>query len=193
MIHADLLTLHRDATDTATAYVSRVRPDDLQRPTPCAGWNLRSLLAHMVGQNRGFTVAVRGGNAPKIAYAPEQFTQERWSASAGGLVAAFARAQPGTPILEVELHPTDPLPLSTVVGAHLLDTAVHTWDVARSIDLGYTPPPEIADAVLRVAESVPDSEARDRAGAAFAHPLPIPSGATAWERSLALLGRDPHR
>jgi uncharacterized protein (TIGR03086 family) len=160
MTPADLIALHRTAIDAATAYIGRVRPDDLPRPTPCAEWDLRALLAHMVGQNRGFTVAVRGGNAPKIAYGPEPFTEQRWIASAGGLISAFAQAHPEAMILEVELNPTRPLPLTTVVGAHLVDTAVHTWDVARSLDLGFTPPSEVADAVLRVAESVPDSAAR---------------------------------
>lgn len=191
MITADLVALHRDAIDAATAYAGRVTPEDLRRPTPCAGWSLRTLLAHMVGQNRGFTVAARGGNAPKISYAPESFTRQRWVESAGGLVAAFAEADPNAGIVAVELHPTAALSLATVVGAHLLDTAVHTWDVARSLGLGHTPPPEIADAVLRVAESVPDGEGRDKPGAAFAHARPVPDDASAWERSLALLGRDP--
>ena len=111
--------------------------------------------------------------------------------SAGALVAAFAGADPSVGIIEVELHPTSPLSLSTVVGAHLLDTAVHTWDVARSLGLEYGPTPEIADAVLRVAKTVPDDDNRERPGAAFAHALPEPPAATVWERSLALLGRAP--
>lgn len=191
MLTTDLLGLHRDAIDAATAYVSRVTPDDLRRPTPCRGWDLGALLAHMIGQNRGFTIAARGGNAPKIAHTPEPFTEERWIASAGALVAAFAGADPSVGIIEVELHPTSPLSLSTVVGAHLLDTAVHTWDVARSLGLEYVPTPEIADAVLRVAKTVPDDDNRERPGAAFAHALPEPPAATVWERSLALLGRAP--
>jgi uncharacterized protein (TIGR03083 family) len=44
----------------AGSLVDRIGPADLARPTPCAGWDLRALLAHLIGQNHGFAEAVDG-------------------------------------------------------------------------------------------------------------------------------------
>lgn len=190
MTAPDLRSLHRDALTVADSFVSRVTPADLHRPTPCAGWDLAALLAHMVGQHRGFAAAARDGNAGKTAYRPEEFTPAGWRGSVDDLTAAFAGMDPDMPVLLVELHPLQPLPTEVVVGAHLLDTAVHTWDVARSLGLSFSPDPETAAEVLRVAEPLPDDESRDRPGAAFAHAVPT-DATDPWERSLALLGRNP--
>src|SRR5690349_14873473 len=62
-------TIHRHALDLASELVATIRPADLGRPTPCAGWDLAALLAHMTGQNHGFADALRGGTAV-AAYAP---------------------------------------------------------------------------------------------------------------------------
>ena len=62
-------TLHHRALDLAAELVATVRPADLGRPTPCAGWDLGALLAHMTGQNHGFADALRGGT-DVAAYAP---------------------------------------------------------------------------------------------------------------------------
>ena len=104
------------------------------------------------------------------------------------LVAAFAAADLTDEVVEVELHPTRPLPISVLVEAQFLDTVVHTWDVAAAIGESFTPEPDVADAVLGIAETIPDDERRERPGAAFARALP--SGTTPWERALALLGRE---
>jgi hypothetical protein len=39
--------VHRRTVLSSIEVVDRVRPGDLDRPTPCAAWSLRELLAHM--------------------------------------------------------------------------------------------------------------------------------------------------
>ena len=68
---------------------------------------------------------------------------------------------------------------------------MHTWDVAAALGESYTPEADVVDAVLRIAEPIPDDERRDRPGAAFAHA--VVGGDTAWERTLGLLGRRQRR
>ncbi len=80
-----------------------------------------------------------------------------------------------------------PLPIAVLVQAQLLDTVVHTWDVAAALGESYTPEPDVVDAVLRIAEPIPDDERREKPGAAFAHARE--TDGTPWERTLALLGR----
>lgn len=183
---ADARTQHRSALVLATGYVGRVEAADLSRSTPCAGWTLADLLAHMVGQHLGFAAAVGDGDAPKAAYAPVPFTPDRWAESVEALTAAFAGADVEGHAVEIEFSP-DPLPIPVLVGAQLLDTVIHTWDVARSLGQDFVPPPDLAAAVLRIAETIPDDGRREQPGAAFAHALPATG--EPWERALALLGR----
>jgi uncharacterized protein (TIGR03086 family) len=182
----DTRRLHRSAIEAADEHVRRVTREDLGRPTPCASWTLADLLAHMVGQHDGFAAAVRDGHAPASAYAPVPYTPERWERSVAGLLAAFAAADLDGEAVEIELSP-DPLPIGFIVGAQLLDTVVHTWDIARALGTPHTPADELVAVVARLAETVPDDERRDAPGAAFAHALP--AHGTAWERALARLGR----
>ncbi len=190
MVSEDRRSLHRHALQLADGFVDRITASDLTRATPCADWDLGQLLAHMIGQHRGFAAATRDGTAPVSAYAPVRFTLAEWHRSVDELLAAFDAADLAESVIEVELHPTKPLPMPVIIGAQLLDTAVHTWDVARSVDRTFTPDDELAEAVLKIAEPIPDDELREAPGAAFAHSLPATG--SPWERALALLGRDPH-
>src|SRR6201990_1325503 len=52
--------LDRAAGLVAAAVACRIRPGDLDRATPCDGWTLADLLAHLSVQHRGFAAAARG-------------------------------------------------------------------------------------------------------------------------------------
>jgi hypothetical protein len=45
----DLVDAHVRTMRVSAEIVSRARVEDLGRPTPCAGWDLRALLAHPFG------------------------------------------------------------------------------------------------------------------------------------------------
>jgi hypothetical protein len=59
----DIRSVHRAAVVASVDVVNTVTPNDLHRATPCDGWNLSHLLAHMTVQHRGFTAAARGDGA----------------------------------------------------------------------------------------------------------------------------------
>src|ERR687885_173720 len=69
-ITLDVLPLHRAAVTTSVDVVDTVRPADLTKPTPCAGWNLADLIAHMTVQNRGFAAAARGHGEDATVWDP---------------------------------------------------------------------------------------------------------------------------
>ncbi|MBW0107049.1 maleylpyruvate isomerase N-terminal domain-containing protein [Pseudonocardia sp. KRD291] len=84
--------LHRRASDDATAVIARIGAGDRGRDTPCAGWDLDALLAHLIGQNHGFA------DDPAAD----------WQASADRLVTSFARAPAETTVLLAEIRPDGP-------------------------------------------------------------------------------------
>lgn len=181
-----IIDLHRRALAVAGAVVARVRPADLTRPTPCAGWDLGALLGHMIGQNHGFAEAVETGSAPRSAYAPRP---TGWPGSADRLSTAFAAAPADRTVLLVEISGEQRFPVHVVAGFHLLDTVVHTWDVAAALGEPFRPDDDLVAETLAQARRVPTGPARERPGAAFAPERP--AAGDDWDRTLALLGRDP--
>lgn len=188
--------LHAAALAQAGEVIAHVRPDDLSRPTPCAGWNLEHLLMHMVGQNHGFAAALHaasgtGPAAGLAAYAPRPVSADPgppWCTSADAVAAAFARAPATAAVLLAEVSP-DPLPRDAVQRIHLLDTVVHTWDVAVTLGRTHRPDDALVAAVLAVARRVPAGPTRTEQGAAFGAPRPA-ADSDEWRTALALLGRD---
>jgi uncharacterized protein (TIGR03086 family) len=180
----DLRELHEKALALAVDLVAQVGPDDLRRPTPCAGWSLAELLGHMIGQHRGFAAAVRGLAAPAEAFLPVRFDPVAWHASVRELGSAFAAADVTATAVVVELSST-PLPMEQLVAAQLIDTVVHTWDIAQALGVDFTPPPDLRTATAAIAAALPDRAYGP--GRAFSAPLPC-DGDT-WQQTLALVGR----
>ena len=181
--------LHRFAVDGASLLVERVRSEDLGLATPCGEWTLGDLLAHMIGQHRGFALAVSDHDAPKSAYEPVTFDPSSWTESVSALLAAFDHAVLDDTAVLIEVRP-NPLPITWIVSAQTLDTAVHTWDIAQALGQWFEPSAEITAAVADLAATIPDGQGRERSDAAFGHALS--ADGSVWERTLAYLGRDPH-
>lgn len=185
-----MIELHAKALNGATAVIAQVEAADLDRPTPCVGWDLRALLAHCIGQNHGFADAVVGGDAPASAFAPRPPEPGAWEASAERVHAAFRAAPPERPVLLVEFGRGARFPVSRALGFHLLDTVVHAWDVATSLGQPFRPDDDLLAAVAEVARQVPTGAARQRPGAAFGPELAAADD-DLWAATLRLLGRAP--
>lgn len=187
-------TLHRRALDAVTALLADLTPADLDRPTPCAGWDLRQLLAHMIGQNLGFAAAA-GGDAGVDAFAARPVDADvarEWVRSADAVAdgMAAAVATEGRTILLAELPDLGRLPAPFVLEMHLLDTVVHGWDVAGALGRPFRPDDELIAAILEMARLVPSGPDREKPGASFA-PALDGTDDDAWATELRLLGRDP--
>ena len=190
-----IIELHRRAVQASVDVVSRIGGGDLGRDTPCAGWNLGDLLAHMTVQHDGFAAAAKGLGADPAVWQPRPLGADptgEYAAAARRVLDAFAA--PGVLAREFalpEISTAVTFPAERAIGFHLVDYVAHGWDVARSLGLPYQLDPDVLDIALRVAAAVPDGENRLAPGAAFAPALPVPEDAPALDRIVALLGRSP--
>ena len=179
--------------------VAEVTRDDLGRPTPCAGWNLLDLLAHMTVQHHGFAAAARGGGDSPTIWASDRVADAvaadpggTYAAAASDLLDAFA----ADGILDAtialpEFGPGATFPGAVAIGFQFVDYVAHGWDVARSIGAPFVLQHDVVAAVLPLVFVIPDGEYRTMDGAPFGPAIAAPDGASDLDRILSHLGRSP--
>jgi uncharacterized protein (TIGR03086 family) len=191
----DLRSADATAVRATMTVVSRVRAEDLDRPTPCAEWNLAALLAHMTAQPDGFAAAADGhGESPdewRVRPLGEDPSTE-YARASERVIAAFAPETVLTSAFALpEFGDGVQVPGRQAISFHFVDYVVHGWDVARSLGLPYDLPAGLVELAVPVAEAVPGGDRRLVPGAAFAPERSVPDGSGPFARVLALLGRSP--
>ncbi|MET9492991.1 TIGR03086 family metal-binding protein [Nocardia sp. NPDC006630] len=189
----ELVSLNARAVRTSIDVVSRLTAADLDAPTPCAGWALRDLLEHMIVQHYGFAAAARGEDDIAL-WKPQPLGDDpiaEYRAAGERVLGAFAAdgvLEQGFPLPEVRDGTVLPAPLS--ISFHFVDYVVHSWDVARALDVPVEFDEDVLAAALVVAQGVPDGDIRLAPNSPFA-PI-VPFEGSGLDQVLALLGRSPH-
>lgn len=194
LINSDLRPFHRRAAAATVAAVSAVDVQYVDRPTPCAGWSLGDLLAHMTVQNHGFAIAAEGGGGDPAVWEVKPLGADPvadYVAATDHVLAAFAAdGVMDRDLILAEFDPEAKIPVPMAVGFHFIDCVVHGWDVARSLGIDYQLDADLLAAALPIAEAVPNGKERLQPGASFRPALPAPEN-DPLGRILALLGRSP--
>ncbi|AOR31488.1 TIGR03086 family protein [Streptomyces fodineus] len=190
---ADFVELDRIAVQEAVRLVDLATDTDWARGTPCAGWTLRRLVAHMAAQHSGFAAAARGaGREPEHWREPEDMSDPARTHRSAAATVLTAFAEPGVTEREFALPELGGgFPGGRAVGFHFVDYVVHAWDVAATLGATVELPEHVRVAALAVARRVPADPARRGPGFAFAPALQVPEGAGPLEEVLRLLGRSP--
>ena len=191
-----MLDLHRQAMGHSVSVVQRIGDDQWALPTPCSRWNLRQLVEHMTLENRGFAAAAGGETSDRTMWTEPTFDADLradYTRSADLVLTAFG----ADGVLEGQfwlprINDRVMFPARQAVSFHLLDSVVHTWDVAAALGRPVALADELVAASLDIAHrEVPDGPRRHRPDASFAPPIPPPDDAPALDRLLAVLGRSP--
>ncbi|MFF7971031.1 TIGR03086 family metal-binding protein [Streptomyces sp. NPDC007905] len=190
---SDIVELDRIAVYEAVRMVGLAQEPDWERDTPCAGWTLRRLVAHMTAQHLGFAAAARGAGHQAVSWRePEDMREPArvHRAAATAVLAAFA--EPGVAQREFSLPELGgSFPGGRAIGFHFIDYVVHAWDVAAALGVRLELPEHVLHAALAVARRVPADPARRGPGSAFAPALDVPPGSGPLDEALRLLGRVP--
>ena len=174
------LDLLQRALDYTRAALDTITCADVDRPTPCAGWSLADLLAHMEDALDAFAEAA-GGAVGLSSAAPSPLEQrvQRLQLKACGLLTAWMSAT--SPVVDVAGHPR---PVDAVARIAAREITVHGWDVGRTTGRGGPIPERLAAELLPSALQVALG-----ADPRFGLPVPVPVDAPAGVHVLALLGR----
>ncbi|MFD4559030.1 TIGR03086 family metal-binding protein [Streptomyces sp. NPDC058469] len=191
----DIVELDRIAVYEALRVVELAQEEDWERDTPCAGWNLRRLVAHMAAQHHGFAAAARGAGHDRAYWRePEDMSEPARTHRAAATAVLAAFAEPGATEREFTLPELGAsFPGRTAIGFHFIDYVVHAWDVAATLGTAPGLSDDVLDIALVVARLVPTDPAGRGPGFAFAPPLDVPPEAGPLDEALRLLGRTPER
>ncbi len=121
------------AEDTARSVVAGVGADQRGLVTPCAAFDVRGMVAHLIGVLDRIAVIGRDGNVfavpDRVDGLADDAWLERWDRAAAETMAAWAD--------DARLDATVQVPWDTMTGRAALaiytnELTVHTWDLAQT-------------------------------------------------------------
>jgi uncharacterized protein (TIGR03086 family) len=178
------------AAAEAARIVAGVRGDQLSAATPCTGWDLRTLLNHLIlwtaysAERRARNESVPEEMMDRDFVAEPGYAQG-YAAQLDKAVAAWSDPAAWQQELNVMGSPT---PAADVAALLIAEMVLHGWDAAKASGQGYVCRDDVAAAVH---QAVHANAELFRQYQGFADPVPVPSSAPVFDRALALSGRDP--
>jgi uncharacterized protein (TIGR03086 family) len=171
---------------TTRGILSSVTPGQLDAATPCASWNVRELVNHIVGGQHFFVSMVEG--VPPTGgtdFAAGDFVASFDEASAK-CIAAFQ----GEGVMEKVLTlPFGQMPGAAFVGIAATDTFTHGWDLAKATGQSTDLAPDLAAGLLAGAKQFIQPAIRGDEPKPFGLEQPAPAGASNADQLAAFLGR----
>ena len=183
----EVLELERRAAERVGELIDGVPPDGWEAPTPCAGWTVRDLVAHLVAGNVKYAALAAGGDfvpgAPEVELGDDPASAYRDTTRA--MLDAWRR--PGALEREAGLPRGQRGPAEVLAWVHLAETLGHGWDVARATQQEPGFDRDVVDACL--AECRRRMPPRRGEGSPFADATET-VGTEAIDQLAAWLGRD---
>jgi uncharacterized protein (TIGR03086 family) len=186
----DITGVHDRALDYCGQIVSRLRPGQMGLPTPCEGWDVRTLVNHVVSGNY-WAAELASGNT--IEGVGDRFDGDvagddwagRYADSAKAASAAFRAPGALDALCAVSYGP---VPGRVYAGHRFIDVLIHGWDLAKASGQDTTMPPDLVAACIEVVD--PQLPMLESSGM-FGNRVGVPDGADEQTKLLAMLGRDP--
>jgi uncharacterized protein (TIGR03086 family) len=183
----NVVDLDRRAALATAALFDATSPDQCEAPTPCSGWTVRDLLAHLIAGNVKYVEIGRGKEWARGA--PEVVLDDDPGAMYRRTLDEMLEAweQPGVLDRETAL-PVGRGPAESALYLHLGESLVHGWDLARATRQQPPWDAEVAEASLAQFRSWLPSQGTP--GTPFSDARPLADDAAAIDRLAAFLGRD---
>ncbi|HEV2639615.1 MAG TPA: TIGR03086 family metal-binding protein [Actinocrinis sp.] len=187
----NLLSLLVENAAEAARIARAITPGQLADPTPCPEFDTRTLINHWVlYTSYGLEHRARREDLPEDLRKRDFAAEPDW---AGQYQAALGRAVDAWSVPAawdgaVDFGGGAMVPIEDVFLMNLGELALHGWDVAKATGQDYRASAGTGETVLRFAENYAEMY---RSYDGFAQPVPVAEDASAFERAVALTGRDP--
>ncbi|HLK76272.1 MAG TPA: TIGR03086 family metal-binding protein [Streptosporangiaceae bacterium] len=178
------------AAETARVVAGAAKTASLDQPTPCPDWDLRTLLNHTILWTAYSAERRAHGESVAEELMSKDFTAEpgyaeAYQAQLDRAVHAWSKPEAWAGDRTVMGSAT---PAADIAAMLIMEMVLHGWDVAKATGQDYHCDGELAQALLGTVRAQGDMF---RQYEGFAAVVPVPDDATAFDRALALSGRDP--
>jgi uncharacterized protein (TIGR03086 family) len=173
----DLLDLYRRASGWAADKVAGAT--DLTGSTPCADWNVRDLLNHMLETQRYFLGAARGESASPPGQTPPDTVSDKPADDFAQVRSEVIDAYSADGVIEKTMP---------ALGIAFADSLLHGWDLANATGQDSTMPDGLAAAAY---ETIHGRFTDEQRKGIFGPEVAVPDDATPQQRLLAYTGRTP--
>ena len=185
-LHAEMT----EAADAAARTVRNVHASQFGRPTPCADWDVRTLLNHLIVWTSYSLEARAHGDSVGQDLIDRDFAADPgfaadYRAQLDRALTAWSAPATWEGSLNVMGSPT---PAANVAALNIAEMVLHGWDLAAATGQTYTVGEPAASAAL---EAVEANAELFRQYKGFAEPVQVPPSASVLDRVLATSGRDP--
>ncbi|MGW6442424.1 TIGR03086 family metal-binding protein [Lentzea sp. NPDC055074] len=171
------------ARDHALPVIANITDDDLAKPTPCADYDVRALLDHLLHVVVEFQKLAAKQDADFSHTPSYPDWRDRYPAESAKLVDAWG--QPGA---TEGIAGNMQMPATVVGGLALLDLTVHASDLAQATGQRFEPDAEVFAEVKGLVEQMGPMAIEMKV---FHAPVEAPADASPFEQLLAVTGRDP--
>jgi uncharacterized protein (TIGR03086 family) len=179
-----MIELVARALDQAGVVVAKVRPEQAGLPTPCAEWDVYTLVNHVVDEVLRFAESTATG---RRGVSDGDVLGDDWAGAfqraADALLAAWR--SPGALDRTVRL-PGGEVPATLTLGQHVTEIAMHTWDIAVATGQSTDLDPVVGTAALEWGRANLVPEMR---GEHVGHEVPVDDDAPLYDRLAAFGGR----
>jgi uncharacterized protein (TIGR03086 family) len=180
-VQSDHLALLSRVVEQSAASIAAITPEQRTRSTPCADWDMRTLVTHVVEDARRFTLAAQG---EKIDWSqpPQPLDGDDWAAEFGGNAQQMLDAWRAAPAERVP-----------DAAQAITELAIHSWDLAKATGQSTAVlDDEVAEFALAYTRPLLKPEYRGAGGGgAFGEEVPVPADAPAQDRLAGWFGREP--
>lgn len=173
----DLVDLYGRASAWTVAMVPPAK-DQLDAPTPCEQWDVRTLLNHMLQTQHYFRDSAQGKDAELTPNPPELIGNDpvsRFETARADMLRVFGA--------HGVVDQTGPM-----LGIAFSDMLLHGWDLAQATGQDATMPEGLPEAAYQMIHGRFTDEQRK---GVFAPEVEVGRDASAQDRLLAYTGRDP--
>ncbi|HEY7431331.1 MAG TPA: TIGR03086 family metal-binding protein [Streptosporangiaceae bacterium] len=184
----DIANLYQRACDRFGDYTGMVRPGQWDGPTPCTGWDVRTLVNHLVYEDLWAPPLLAGATMAEVG---DRFDGDLLGTDPAGAYSQAAAAAVAAARDRAALQRTVHLSFGDVPGEEYVwqlfgDHLIHGWDLARAIGADEHLDPELVAACA--GWFAPYEDAYRQAGAIGPRP-DLPGDAGPQARLLAAFGR----
>ncbi|WP_406692858.1 TIGR03086 family metal-binding protein [Saccharopolyspora sp. ID03-671] len=178
------------AVATLKQVVAGISPSQLSAPTPCAEFDVRGLINHLLRWGPSFEAAARGELVPAAAEVVDR-TSGDWPKALLSQLTRIAHAWSAPDAWTGETHMGGPsrYPSDLVGGLITVEHTVHAWDLTRASDTEAT---WSTDTLTHVLAVVTRTAPRGREMGAYAPEVPVPEDSPVLDKIVAKTGRNPH-